>query len=226
MGINYNPRCVQDGLVLYLDAANTRSYPKSGNTWNDISGNNNATLTNGPTFNSQNGGNFIFDGTNDYAVTSSTNFSANNDFTYEVLVKASQYITGRGILSNKEYWTTGQGATISHISSPQTIYGYITTSAGHFDINSTITAPYEWTHVVMRRLNNDLRFFINGNYLGTTRTISGTVTDSSDKFWIASVKDGASSYQGNIAIARVYNKALSSLEIQQNFNTTRSRFGI
>ena len=58
---------ITDGLVIALDAANTKSYPGSGTTWSDLSGNsNNGTLTNGPTFNSRNGGSIVFDGVDDY----------------------------------------------------------------------------------------------------------------------------------------------------------------
>ena len=67
MSINYNPRIVTDGLVLLLDAGNTKSYPGTGTTWTDISRNgNNGTLTNGPTFDSANGGSLVFDGVDDY----------------------------------------------------------------------------------------------------------------------------------------------------------------
>ena len=67
MTINYNPRIVTSGLVLHLDAANPKSYPGTGTTWNDLSGNrNNGTLINGPTFNGGNGGYIICDGVNDY----------------------------------------------------------------------------------------------------------------------------------------------------------------
>jgi len=66
MGVGYNPRIVTDGLVLCLDAANKRSYPGSGTTWIDKVGGNDGTLTNGPTFSSDNGGILVFDGTNDY----------------------------------------------------------------------------------------------------------------------------------------------------------------
>jgi hypothetical protein len=63
------PNVVMDGLVLYLDAGNRISYPGTGTVWSDISrGGNNGTLTNGPTFNSGNGGSIVFDGTNDYAI--------------------------------------------------------------------------------------------------------------------------------------------------------------
>ena len=66
MGCSSGPDIIQDGLVLCLDAASIRSYPKSGTTWSDLAGSNNGTLTNGPTFSSNNGGSVVLDGTNDY----------------------------------------------------------------------------------------------------------------------------------------------------------------
>jgi len=73
--IGYYGGIVKDGLVLDLDAAKLDSYPRTGTSWKDISGNgNNGTLTNGPTFNSDNGGNIVFDGSNDYAPISGPNF--------------------------------------------------------------------------------------------------------------------------------------------------------
>jgi hypothetical protein len=60
------PNIVTDGLVLYLDAANVKSYVSGSTTWVDIAAGNNVTLTNGPTFNSGNNGSIVFDGTNDY----------------------------------------------------------------------------------------------------------------------------------------------------------------
>ena len=66
MGLAHSPRIVTDGLVLCVDAANTKSYPGSGTTWTDISGKgHNGTLTNGPTFSSDNMGGIVFDGSND-----------------------------------------------------------------------------------------------------------------------------------------------------------------
>ena len=67
MALAHSPRIVRDSLALYLDAANTKSYPGSGTTWKDICGkNNDGTLTNGPTFSSDNLGCIVLDGTNDY----------------------------------------------------------------------------------------------------------------------------------------------------------------
>jgi len=67
MAIHRGPKIITNGLILCLDAASTKSYPGSGTTWFDRSGNgNNGVLTNGPTFSSTNGGSIVFDGTNDY----------------------------------------------------------------------------------------------------------------------------------------------------------------
>ena len=65
MGVSGGPNIIEDGLVLCLDAGSTKSYPDSGNTWYNLSGNNHSTLTNGPVFNSTNGGSIDFDGVND-----------------------------------------------------------------------------------------------------------------------------------------------------------------
>jgi hypothetical protein len=67
MSIGYGPKLITDGLVLCLDAADSLSYPGSGTTWTDLSGNsNNGVFVNGPTYDSSNGGSIVFDGSNDY----------------------------------------------------------------------------------------------------------------------------------------------------------------
>jgi hypothetical protein len=82
------PNIVTDGLVLYLDAANTKSYVSGSTTWNDMSGfSNNGTLVNGPTFNSANGGSIVFDGVNDYVDCNSTIVNLNSSFTFASWVK-------------------------------------------------------------------------------------------------------------------------------------------
>ena len=85
MGLAHSPRIVIDGLVLALDAGNTKSYSGSGTAWTDTVGGNHGTLTNGPTFSSLNGGSIVFDGTNDYvqvSASSDLNFGTGN-FTIE-----------------------------------------------------------------------------------------------------------------------------------------------
>lgn len=87
MASSIAPNIVTDGLVLYLDAANTKSYPGSGTTWFDISGNNrNFTLTNSPTFSTLGGGSFRFDGTDDYAT---LNIASDNPMKIENFIYAN-----------------------------------------------------------------------------------------------------------------------------------------
>jgi hypothetical protein len=64
--LDSNDKTISSGSVLYVDAAQLRSYPGSGTSWTDLSGNNRTgTLTNTPTFSTSNGGLFSF-ATNDY----------------------------------------------------------------------------------------------------------------------------------------------------------------
>jgi hypothetical protein len=106
MSVAGGPDLIQDGLVLCLDAANTKSYPGSGTSWVDLSGNgNNGTLTNGPTFSSTNGGNIFFDGTNDYVRVSSTSIiPGSSSFTFNIWLNYS--ISGgaifRDIVNNRD----------------------------------------------------------------------------------------------------------------------------
>jgi hypothetical protein len=67
MGLSHSPSIITQNLVLCLDAANPKSYPGSGTTWTDLSGNGNTgTLVNGVGYNSGNLGSLSFDGVNDY----------------------------------------------------------------------------------------------------------------------------------------------------------------
>ena len=98
MGVTYNPKIVTDGLVLALDAANVKSYPGSGTTWTDMSGNgNNVTLTNGPTFSSDNGGSIVFDGVNDTATLS--NPSTLSNYTLSLWINIISYSGERQLFS-------------------------------------------------------------------------------------------------------------------------------
>ena len=228
MAYSNGGRIVTDGLVLSLDAADRNSYPGSGTTWSDLSGNGyNGTLTNGPTFNSANGGSIVFDGTNDYTVTATTTFTANTDFTYEIYCKSDEFKQQTGIFGNKGYWQAGgPGAVIGNISSPQEVYFYITTDTQHYSISTGIVSTYDWKHFVLRRTDNIMEGFVNGIRINTTRTIVGTILDNSDKFWIGSHSGPSAYWKGNISVARVYNRSLSNIEILQNYNAQKSRFNL
>ena len=83
---------VTDGLVLYLDAANTKSYTGTGTTWYDLTKNgNNGVLTSGPVYNSENGGNITFDGVDDYVNLGNPNSLDILNFTICAWVKSTSF---------------------------------------------------------------------------------------------------------------------------------------
>ena len=91
MSVKNRNSIVTDGLVFYVDAGNGDSYPGTGTTWSDLVGSNNGTLTNGPTFDSGNGGSIVFDGTNDYI---STQLTCGTTFTWSVWFKTDVVSSG------------------------------------------------------------------------------------------------------------------------------------
>ena len=88
MSFNNGPTVVTNGLVLALDAGDRNSYVSGSTTWFDLTGVNNGTLTNGPTFNTGSGGSIVFDGVDDYVNlgANSSNYSRTS-FTIDSWVK-------------------------------------------------------------------------------------------------------------------------------------------
>jgi len=109
------PNIVDSGLVLELDAGNTKSYPGTGTTWFDKSGNAyNGTLTNGPTFNTGSLGSLVFDGVDDYVnnigTTSTFSFIQNTAvFTINAWVKPSLLGTAMYFMGNNNGTTNAKG---------------------------------------------------------------------------------------------------------------------
>jgi hypothetical protein len=215
---------VTDGLVLHLDAAYGNSYPKGGTTWYDLSGNsNNGTLTNGPTYNSGNGGYISFDGSNDYiSGTNTASLQLTSDLTVCAWVKlgdnANQGIFEKMTLSNYngfgitkqsgyfKFWTASNNTTTYTVS------------------NSTYTNDNNWYYVVGRRENGVNRLFINAVLQNDSQ--SPPLSDSGDVYVIGRYYSNVNGYYlgGDISNVQVYNRALSSTEISQNYNAQKDRF--
>ena len=115
MATRYSPAIVTSGLVLCLDAANRKSYPGSGTTWTDLSGNgNNGTLIDSPTFNTDGIGSLSFNGLNSYIGISSPSSRFNwtpsstgfNNMTLDLWIKTSDtsgYVISKPWNSSGEY---------------------------------------------------------------------------------------------------------------------------
>jgi hypothetical protein len=222
MAFSFSPRIVTDGLVLYLDAANQYSYPGAGTTWSDISrSGNNGVLTNGPTYNSANGGSIVLDGTNDFVVATSVRNlqNLNSNFTINVFTKPSVASYGNIIVLAD----TGYANECQLVLNSTTIY--VTKYGGTQLISGGSISPNVWYNITYVQNNSVGFLYINGNLIQSnaitpqTSAISNIILGSYNT-------SGPQPYGGNIAIAQIYNRALSAAEILQNYNATKTRFGL
>ena len=232
MGIAYNPSVVMNGLVLYLDAANPKSYPGSGTTWTDLSGNgNNGTLVNGVGYSSGNKGSLTFDGTNDYVDISNSsigNFGTSN-FTVSCWGKATSGISDtRGIFS-KYNPHSGNGTGWFMFFRDGNIWVRITQDlaapleASTINVNVSVNT---WHFFTIVRNSTSFSLYANDIKLQENTTTNIIDCSSSAPLRIGSGYVSGYYYSGSCSNAQIYNRALSITEIQQNFNATRGRYGI
>jgi hypothetical protein len=224
MSVKGGPNTVTSGLVLELDAGNIKSYPGTGTTWFDKSGYaNNGTLINGPTFNDANNGSIVFDGVDDYATASSAAFTfGTGNFTLDVWVKPLSFTSYGHMLSLPDQNTfTLKFDTIADSPGGGTIYYYPNTNYGNTPLWKAVVNT--WCNVTLVRLSNVAYTYLNGNFTGTSSNFNNNITTQ-----LLSIHKG---YGGEFASSqmatiKVYNRALSDTEVLQNYNATKTRFGI
>ena len=232
MAFNYSPKVVTDGLVLYLDAANTKSYPGSGITWTDLSRSGNSSKLNGPTFNSANGGSIVFNGTNDYVeIQNQIQFDQTDPFTLSSWVKSN--VSNELIINNENILYTGYRLNINVNANIEIgLRSSISDDIAIETLNSINAGT--WYHIVGTYDGHSnvsgMKIYING-VEEDTNTISNTLTSStlSNQKTLLGIRKSSSPpdpLMGNIANVQIYNRALSTIEITQNYNATRTRFGL
>jgi hypothetical protein len=218
MGIDIGPIETTDGLVLHLDAANTRSYPGSGNTVYDLSGfGNTSALTNGPTYNSSNLGAFVLDGSNDYIlVNSQANILSKTAYTKIAFIYISNFSTVNNIISGgfsgqHAFWMFGTDKlNAGHNGTWNTVVGATTLS-----LNTWYFAAVTYSN------STGWKLYLNGREDGTsadTTTFTGNQEISIGSY------STANNFTGRIASVQVYNKALTATEILQNYHATKGRY--
>ena len=226
MAFFYSPNVVTDGLVFAVDAANKKSYPGSGTTWSDLAGSNNGTLTNGPTFDSGDGGSFDFDGTNDYVSFSNFTSLASTGTVCQWFKPAIS-------------WSNSNPSPTMRLSGIHTNWEFGRTNAGvggafAFDLGASTmvtTAQRTWSNSLWYNMvvTWDTGANTSKVYIGGTLNNSGTATNSSSTgtFEIGRSPGGTTQvWNGNIASVKYYNKVLTATEILQNYNALKGRFGL
>ena len=213
---------VNSNLVLLLDAGKANSYSGTGTSWIDLSGSGiTGALTNGPTFSGQNGGEIVFDGSNDFiniANNSIFNFSS-GFFTISVWVNFAALSTQRTIITN--YNGSANGWSIQFFGG---IIG-VNLSGDGFDISGTTTIQTNtWYNVVVTGAPNLYKLYINNVNEGNTFT-GAVALNSSDTLRIGQIAGGAF-LSGRISNIRIYNRTLTTDELTQNYNALKIRFGL
>ena len=200
--------------------------PQSGaTTWTDLIGSNNGTLTNGPTYNSDNGGYLQFPNSNSYIQLSNPVLTTPTSFSVELWVKITDTTTDSIFLSNFDANHDGFEIKFSGASDPkgywvQHINGVASNTQG-----ATVNQD-QWYHVAFHYDGNYGKTFVNGvqiqNGVFGSQTLNITTAST-----IGAKSYQASSVQNNFEIGalRVYNnKALTAAEVLQNYNATRGRY--
>ena len=233
----YGPRIVTDGLALHLDAGNRKSYPGSGNTWYDLSGNNNNGTFNGTTsFDSATRSMSFDSGSNTYITTSFNTIYS--QITLSCWFNAQTQDTDsasilRPILMLGDFGTDGpieislikpgvtgitSGALKFCTGSDSDPYRYITGDS-YSDNN--------WHNVVLVKNSNSGSIYIDGNSIVTQTMDTNNVYDRSISLRIGGgTSITARRLLGKVSVVQFYSKNLSSTDVLQNYNALKGRFGL
>ena len=249
MGLNHGINIVKDGLVFYVDAANQRSYPGSGTTATDLEGTIEGTLQSSGMFETNNLGVFNFDGSTNYIVANSLASTMANasEGTFCMWIKPQGGNTNRNGVSFDDLSsnTTIQVAVYGRDngSSPGTIYWFCRASGtNQFIVTSenNVSVDNEWAYVcgVQTADTNAPLLYRNGQLLSATNSVStnnayffsSDTGNAIDGFNIGRYNSGtnpnSNHYYGDMGPVQIYNRALSSQEVKQNYNALKPRFGL
>jgi len=248
------PSIVTNGLILNLDAGNSASYPETGTTWTDLSGQNNhgtlpLSVAPGPVWSSTNGGIFSFDGVNDYVGVPIINFGTSS-VSWSFWIKPNRYVsTYESFIGQGLYSVNGGGMVVGSLrndigtkrivfyitSDPQGVNSKVLSIDNAYTINTwmNITVTYNSS-------TRDLFMYINGVKQSVTTTVAGnfnntsiqqslTPTNTTGRKLSLGMYDESrmiGAFSGNISNTQIYFRTLSDTEVLNNFNATKTRFGL
>ena len=230
MGVAYNSKIVTDGLVLCLDAGNIKSYPGSGTTWTDLSGNGrNGTLTNmeiPSDYTSTNGGILTFGGDDEYAVWSGSAIPL-TAATFIVWIKrgaATGQAARAGLIMSRNPIATGMNLN-PNLSNFALAYHWNDDGAT-YSWNSGLIIPLNSWSMCALTVTSSLATGYLYQASGLTTATNSTSHGSTSMSVINVGRDAYESrpYLGSMAQALIYNRALTATEIRQNYLATKSRY--
>jgi hypothetical protein len=221
------PGIITAGLVMYLDASIPASYPGTGTAWDDISGNHNSgTLTNGPTYTSSDGGAIIFDGADDYVDFPTTSLSSTGDITICTFLKLDGVQNSYANILDYEH-ATYNGFVIQQDAGTGPNYFYFAWSnGGGFDFcNFQVPIDNTYFNLTITKIGGTVTTYINGVALYVGYGVS-TLVGTGNRVRIAANASGhGRQIKGTIGDFLIYDAGLTSIEVLQNFNALKTRFG-
>ncbi len=219
------PNIITDGLVLHLDAANTKSYPGSGNTWFDLSGNgNDGTLVNGVTRSNNNSGVMDFDGSDDYITLGNFDWFTPAQLTIEVYTKRKN---------------NGGTEFSCEVAKDGSFYLRLDKTAVEFrtwtDISGDSGNDYfggfdfeKWYYMVGTYDGSVKKVYLDGIKRSQEYSVSGNILPGNGLPLLIGGRNSAGSYimDADIGVVILRDYALTPQEVLQNYNATKSRFNI
>jgi hypothetical protein len=221
MTVNYNPGIVTSGLILCLDAANPKSYPGTGTSWFDVSGNNAiGTLTNGVSYSSNNLGILTFDGVDDRVNVVNTIPSLSN-LTIELFLRTTVVDGSQDIFLDQflslRYEISGNKFNI-HLGN-NSVWAYTVLPS------VTTVVANTWYHTAWTWNGSTAVMYVNG--LAENSISSGAFSSGTGLITLGQhTPDTSYAWAGNMGSVKIYNQALTAAQVLQNFNATRGRYGI
>ena len=224
MSLNHSPAIVTDGLVLCLDAANQRSYPKSGTTWSDLKDSNNGTMYNmsASNFDESNGGGLTFDGTDEYV---QINQTLSTPFSICSFVKYSGPTKNYNSLINTNPHQVLL-ISLNRLSGGQ-LYVYIGNGSGWtghpgIALGSNTMLIDQVYQVAFTSSGSGSVLYLNGVQVATT---SHSPSGWGSYYYLGRIGVATGEYlRGTIYNAMIYNKSLTADEVRQNYEATVGRY--
>lgn len=213
---------VTSGLTMWLDANNPASYPGSGATWTDLSGNGaDQTLVGAPTYNAGTPSYFTFDGISQYSTGSTPFVLPPNTYTKMVWFQITLGADNNLISSN----TGGHYMFFSGSSTLWAGNANVTPYVPGFGSSTSFNAD-TWYCATVVFSDPQISLYVNGvlNQFDPTYSAGGHGGDGSTN--LACFNPGGNLLNGKIAEVYCYANALTAQQVLQNFNATRSRYGI
>lgn len=230
------PVVAQDGLIFYVDAGLSDSYPGSGAAWFDLSGNNYNAQLYGAQYNSSENGYIVFDGSDDYVGVSSLDTTLNNlisgsdDFSVSCWFNPDSFPSSTGFTYSKMVLNAGprQLYLVFGDDAPVNRFNVRANQNGTWRsvVQSNALSINTWYNVVVT-FSSSTGFIIyqNGTSVDTSNQNGGFGTSNSDPA-IGAKDAGGRFFDGKISQVLIYDKVLTTAEVQNNFNVIRGRYGI